>query len=868
MAGDSWVFAELVRSHRRRLGLTQEELAAEAGVNVRSIGKIEAGRVIIPRPATVRLLAGAFGLSGPDRDRFLRAAAAATATAEAATAEPATAEAATAVVDATTTLDVPIPGAPVPAQLPADIVPFTGRTEHLDELDRVLAARGEPGSVTVATIAGTAGVGKTALAVRWAHRVRGRFPDGQLYVNLRGYDPDVPVSAGDALAGFLRALGMPGQQIPLDVEERAGAYRSLLAGRRMLVVLDNASTVEQIRPLLPGTPACMTVVTSRDSLPALVARHGAHRIELDLLPPSEAVALLRALVGARVDAEPDPAADLAGQCARLPLALRLAAELAVARPTTPVTSLVAELADQRRRLDALDAGGDPRTAVRAVFSWSYQHLPAPAASAFRLLGLHPGPDIDPYATAALIHSTVEAAHHLLDVLTRAHLIQPTGDGRFGIHDLLRAYAMELATVQDADVDRRAALTRLFDHYLATAGAALDTLYPAERHRRPRARPATTPTAPVHDPGSALAWLNAQRPVLVTAVAHTAAKGWPGRAVALATTLFRYLDTGGHAADALTIHTHARHAAGLTGDRAGVANALIHLGGVHWQQGRHELAIDHVDRATVLFRAIGDRTGQARALNNLGVVHFQLGRYPEAVDQFQQALTLFRETGDRTGEARGLTSLGVIYDRQGRYDLAVDHHERAIAIYRAVGHQGGQARGLTNLGVARSRQGRYEEAVDHLRQAQVLGAATGHRRVEGYALTYLGEIRRRQGRYPDAVEHLERALRLFRETGDLSGEAEALNTLGDSLLATGQQPAARIRHTAALALAVETDDGYQQARAHSGLAATCEAGGRPDQARQHWRQALLRYTHLGVPEAGEVRARLAAPDTPTTAALSG
>jgi len=303
----------------------------------------------------------------------------------------------------------------VPAQLPGDVDVFTGRAAELAELDRLLTtapirtdaadkAGGDSTSVVISAVSGTAGVGKTALALRWAHQVRAEFSDGQLYVNLRGYDPDQPLSAGYALAGFLRALGVPGAEIPPEVDERAAAYRSLLDGRRILIVLDNASSVEQVRPLLPGTPSALVVVTSRDALAGLVARHGARRLDLDLLPPEDAVALLRALIGERAEAEPDVAVTLAGQCVRLPLALRVAAELAAARPSTSLAQLVGELADEQRRLELLDAGGDPRTAVRAVFSWSYRHLPAEAARAFRLIGLHPGPDLDPYATAALTHT--------------------------------------------------------------------------------------------------------------------------------------------------------------------------------------------------------------------------------------------------------------------------------------------------------------------------------------------------------------------------------------------------------------------------------------------------------------------------------
>jgi transcriptional regulator with XRE-family HTH domain len=285
----------------------------------------------------------------------------------------------------------------VPRQLPPAVAGFTGRSAELDALTALLdrPAGQAPEAVVISAIGGTAGVGKTALAVQWAHQVADRFPGGQLYVNLRGYDQDRPMPAGDALAGFLRALGVPGQEIPLDADERASRYRSLLAGKKLLVVLDNAGSVEQVWPLLPGSASCAVVVTSRDALAGLVARHGATRLELDLLPAEDAVGLLRELIGRRVNDDPGAAGMLAAQCCRLPLALRVAAELAAARPDVPLAELAGELADQQQRLDLLDAGGDPRTAVRAVFSWSYRHLDPAAARAFRLAGLHPGPDFDP-----------------------------------------------------------------------------------------------------------------------------------------------------------------------------------------------------------------------------------------------------------------------------------------------------------------------------------------------------------------------------------------------------------------------------------------------------------------------------------------
>jgi hypothetical protein len=296
---------------------------------------------------------------------------------------------------------------PVPRELPADVGGFTGRAIELAELDLLLPSPAEQhdgaaGPVVISAVSGTAGVGKTALAVRWAHRMADAFPDGQLYVNLRGYDPDRPVPAAEALAGFLRALGVAGQEIPLEEAERAARFRSLLAGRRLLVVLDNAATVEQVRPLLPGSPSVMVLVTSRDALAGLVARDGARRLDLDLLPAADAAALLRALIGGRAEADPAAAEMLAGLCARLPLALRVAAELAISRPDTPLAVLATELAGEADRLALLDAGGDPRSAVASVFSWSYQHLTGDAARMFRLLGLHPGPDFDRYAAAATV----------------------------------------------------------------------------------------------------------------------------------------------------------------------------------------------------------------------------------------------------------------------------------------------------------------------------------------------------------------------------------------------------------------------------------------------------------------------------------
>jgi DNA-binding SARP family transcriptional activator/Tfp pilus assembly protein PilF len=748
-------------------------------------------------------------------------------------------------------------GPGVPRQLPAPVAHFVGRAAELAALTGLLDRRNEqlPGTVVISAIGGTAGVGKTALAVHWAHQVTERFLDGQLYVNLRGYDPDQPMPAADALAGFLRGLGVPGQDIPPGEDERAARYRSLLAGRRMLVVLDNAGSAEQVRPLLPGAPTCTVVVTSRDSLAGLVARHGAVRLEVDLLPLADAAGLLRKLIGARADADPAAVAALAAQCCRLPLALRVAAELAAARPADPLADLAGELADQQQLLDLLEAGGDPRTAVRAVFSWSYRHLDAAAARVFRLAGLHPGPDFDGYAVAALAGTGLEQARRMLDVLARAHLIQLVGLGRFGLHDLLRAYARERAAACDGG-EQHQALTRLFDHYLHTAAAAMDTLYPAEHHRRPRIPPPSSQVPPVTDPVGARGWLDAERGTLVAITVYAAEHGWPSHATRLAATLFRYLDSGGHHPEAIIVHSRARIAARQAGDSAAEAAALNALGVVAFHQGRYQQATDHLEQALALFQQTGDRNGQARTLNNLGAAGYLQGRYAQASDWWQQALALHRGNGDQLGETTVLGNLGLLDLRQGRYQQASGRLRQSLALARTTGHRGMESTALVNLGLVRLRQGAYQHATGLLEQALALAREIGARNHEASALVRLGEVCLRLCRYEQAADHLQQALALAREIGAREDEADALNGLGEVFLGTGQPGQARVQHAAALGLASQIGGKYQQARAHHGLARAHRAADDTGRGRHHWQQALALYSGLGAPEADQVRAELA------------
>ena len=732
-------FAGLLRALRMQARLTQEDLAEAARLSPRTVSDLERGVNRTAHKDTAGLLADALGLAGPARGLFV-AAARGRAEAEEVLAVRAGAPAALA---AAVTEDPPRPAAapaPAPRELPADVGAFTGREVELAELDLLLPdpvePGGAPGPVVISAVSGTAGVGKTALAVRWAHRVQEHFPDGQLYVNLRGYDPDRPVPAAEALAGFLGALGVAGPDIPLQEADRAARFRSAAAGRRLLVVLDNAATVEQVRPLLPGSPSVMVVVTSRDALAGLVARDGARRVDLDLLPAADAVALLRTLIGRRSEADAAATHELAGLCARLPLALRVAAELAASRPDTPLAELAAELAGEGERLALLDAGGDPYGAVASVFSWSYRHLPDEAARMFRLLGLHPGPDFDRYAAAALATTSVAETGRLLAGLTRAHLIAPAGPGRYAMHDLLRAYAAGLAAAHDPDQARHAALTGLFDYYLAACAAAMDRLAPAEHHYRPDPPPA----AAVPELGNLAAardWLDAELTTLVAIAAYTASNGWPGHTTRLAATTRRYLDA--HLTEGLTIYSHALNAARSCDDRTAQARALSTIGGFLYWQGRYQQATETQRQALALARDIGDQITQARALGSLGIIHATLGRYQQATDHMRQTLALQRELGDQHGEAITLVNLGETHLRQGLYQQAAESQQQALVLFHELGDPQGEATALGNLGNIYYLQGRYTEAVSHQRRALAVSLDVGQRRIEGWALTSLGEI---------------------------------------------------------------------------------------------------------------------------------
>jgi tetratricopeptide (TPR) repeat protein len=490
-----------------------------------------------------------------------------------------------------------------------------------------------------------------------------------------------------------------------------------------------------------------------------------------------------------------------------------------------------------------------------VFFWSYRQLDGAAARAFRMAGLQPGPSFDRYALAALTGSTAEEAGQTLDVLARAYLVRPSGSGRYGMHDLLSAYARELAAAYDGDQGQRLALTRLFGYYLHTAGAAMGAIFPAEAARRPRISESGFPALPITNKRTALAWLDAERANLTAVAAHGASRGWPEHVIAMAATLFRYFDAAGHFPEAMTIHAYARSAAALTGDRAAEATALANLAVVHIRQGRDRRAARYTQRALDLYRETGDRNGEARTLHNLGVLEHRQGQDRKAADDMRHALDIYRQTGDRIGQIRALSGLGNVTMRQGYYQQSFEYQEEALVLARATGDRTGEAYARSYIGTLQLRQGRYEKAGEHLDEALALHRELGDRNGEAGALNDLGDLHLRLGRWHQAGELIERALAIYRELGDRSGAALTLNGLGEVQLAAGAPAKGRVQHMAALRLATGVADKYEQARSHCGLARSHDAEGAAATAACHWQDALVLYAELDTPEADQIRALL-------------
>jgi tetratricopeptide (TPR) repeat protein/DNA-binding XRE family transcriptional regulator len=815
----------LLRDWREQAGLTQEQLAKRAGVGARTIRALESGAAR-PRAATLRLLSDALGLDGPARARL-----------HAATRQPHRARR----LAPPATAGGPPAGVVVPAQLPADVAGFTGRQEQLRQLDALLAHHGDRQqgrAVVISAIAGTAGVGKTALAIRWAHRVCQRLADGQLYVNLHGFAPSAPLSPAQALARLLVALRVEPDRIPVDVDEAAGLYRSLLADRRMLVVLDNARDAEQVRPLIPGAPGCVVVVTSRDQLGGLVASHGAVRLIVDVLTPGEAVGLLAHTLGPeRVDAEPQAATALAAVCGYLPLALRIAAANLTAQPDQPLAGFVARLRSGDR-LAELSVDGDPHAAVRAAFDRSYAVLEPDARRLFCLLGLVPGPDFTTEAAAALAETPVGQAGWGLQRLADAHLLERRGPGRFGFHDLLRLYARQRAEQDDSQADRRQALERLLGWYLHTADVADRLLYP-EMLR--------LPVPPVEDGQSvtvlddrmdALGWLDVERANLVAAVQHAAAHGPRPVAWLLGDALRGYFWDHRHMLDWLTVAQAGLSAAEADGDPQAQAAAYRTLGAANRCRGQYVQAVGQFSSALRLAREAGWVDGEANALTGLGIVHTEMGQLQQAADHYAKALALCQRTGQMAGQAVIMANLAEVLGQMGRLSQAIVHANQCLSLCREIGAPGVQTAVLANLGKAYCDLGRLNEAAACLDRAVSLAREHGNRYDEAAILHALAAARRDAGQLARALELAKAAVELAHDIGDPRVEGDALNTLGSIEACLGRHQQAAERHAQALGLVRQARSRYPEVEALVGLAVTAHQQGRHAQALQHAGQAHI------------------------------
>jgi DNA-binding SARP family transcriptional activator len=641
----------------------------------------------------------------------------------------------------------------IPRQLPGAAAHFTGRTAELTALDTMLEeADGQrPGTVVISAIGGMAGVGKTALAVYWAHQAAGRFPGGQLYVNLRGFAPAAsPAGHAEVIRGFLHALGVPAERIPPDLAAQTGLYRSLLADRKILIVLDNARDEEQVRPLLPPGPGCLTVVTSRNQLIGLAAAEGARLLTLDVLTPAEARQTLTARLGQqRARADPEAVAEIARLCAYLPLALAIVAARATASPALPLPALAAELRAGRGRLDALETG-DSAVSVRSVFSWSCRHLSEPAQRMFRLLGLHPGPDISAAAAASLAGTSMVGTRRDLAELTRAHLLTEHAPGRYDCHDLLRAYAAEQAAALD-EQEREAALGRVLDHYLHTsyqANRLLDSTRDVTVSLAPP-RPGVTPEH-LTEAGQALDWFATEYRVLLSAVILAADNGFDVCAWQLPWTM---------------------------------TSVFRRMG--HW----HEQAATQRAAAAAAAR-LGDRSAQALSCRLLGLATVRSGDYDQARAYFSDALGLYRRLGDRIGQARAQLNFGWLDERQERYAAALSHGSEALSLFQEAGHKVGQAEALNSVGWCQAMLGDYRQARTSCQQALTLQQELGDRHAQFATWDSLGYAEHQLGNLTEAITCYRKALSLLREDRDRIGEAETLAHLGDALHAAGSLEQAR------------------------------------------------------------------------------
>ncbi len=652
---------------------------------------------------------------------------------------------------------------PTPAQLPPDVPGFAGRTEQLCRLNALLPSDREQGLrlAAISAVEGTAGVGKTALAVRWGRRVADWFPDGQLYIDLRGFAA-APTGSGEAIRAFLSALEVPQESVPTGLQAQIGLYRSVLAGRRVLIVLDNALDSEQVRPLLPGSPGSMVVVTSRRQLTGLAATEGAHLIELDVLTGDESRQLLTERLGpARVAAEPAAVDTIVAICGGLPLALAIVAAQAWSQPSRSLSDLARELASAPGALPVLSRSDDSASNMRAVFSWSYRMLRPRTARLFRLLGMHPGPTFSPEVVASLLGATAAQAREALGELSGGHLVMRRGSGRYALHDLLREYAREL---HDRDDDPDVPVRRLYDHYLHTAYSAALLLRP-QRDRLPIDEPApgTAPEA-LHDAAHALEWFAAERRVLLGLAGQAATTGEDLQVCRLAWTLTTYLERIGDWETQIDLQRQALEAARRMDDSLMQYMSHRSLGNAHRGMMSYADALSESAEALAICRSLGNAIGEAHARLDIAKIQERLGAYRDAMVHSERALELFRVAGHRSGEANALNAIGWFHTYLGEHTMAIELCRGALDVLCDIGDLAGQAGTLDSLGRAYRESRMHDKALAAYEQALVLCRRLGDRYHEADTLGSIGDTHLECGRTERAVAAWQDALSIMRDIG--------------------------------------------------------------------------------------------------------
>jgi tetratricopeptide (TPR) repeat protein/transcriptional regulator with XRE-family HTH domain len=830
-------FAELLRQLRAEAGLTQEELADVAGLSPRSVSDLERGIHRTAHKDTAGQLADALGLAEPSRALFVAAARGRRPVTEVLAARQGQAQGAFQAAASRT--------------LPRDVAAFTGRQAELAQLMGTLAGTAADGGVVgIHAIGGMAGVGKTTFAVHAAHRLAGNFPDGQFFLPLHAHTAGQrPVDPADALASLLLTAGVAAAQIPPCLDARAARWRDYAAGKKILLVLDDATGYEQVRPLLPGTAGSLVLVTSRRRLTAL---QDAAVISLDVLPADQAAVLLARLAARPgIGAADDAVGEIARLCGYLPLAIGMLSGQLRHHPARTAAGLAAELGKARDRLAAMRA---ENLSVAAAFDLSYQDLTAAQQRLFRRLGLVPGPSIDGYAAAALDGTSLDQARRLLDELYDQHLIGEPAPGRYQLHDLLREYARALAAA-DADAESDAAVSRLLDYYLHTVLSAVRHIVTrgAPHGRPPGHPPAHSPDLPTF--GQAAAWLEAERANLHAAAECAASSGRPLHAVQISTAMGDFLRRAGCWDQAAALMTTALTAARDAGDRHGEAKALNELGVLAWLTGDYPAAAADLALAGMLYEEVGDRLRHAYALNHLGVVQALTGDYPAALASHQRALGIARDLGDRPAEAVALNYLGSAQQQTGDYPAAAANLARALDLYRQLGHRHGQANALRDLGRLQQATGEATAATASHQQALAICRELSARPGQAWALNDLGLAQQLTGDYPAAAVSHQQALELYRDLGSPLGLAEAHNNLGQLATRTADARYARRHYTQALAIARDIGAPLEQARALEGIGQCDLADSSPAEAATHLRQALQIYQRIGVPAARRVQETL-------------